>query len=182
MKEQFKTQVEELSKQHVQNITQLQQLHRDDLQKLRDECAERQKQLEDLHALRLKEKDDQLEALAGQIAALNEQIANRESRPEDLEKIRTLKALIKDLKEEIRTSEEKMKWYKRELIAREEAYNSRFHRDPVKVGNMPIPGIPADIMQERQPDSLSKSTGRLSRTASQPKGTGGTARLPGIHK
>ena len=74
-----------------------------------------------------------------------------------------------------------MKWYKRELIAREEAYNSRFHRDPVKVGNMPIPGVPPEVMQERSPDA-SKSTGRLSRTASQPKGMSGTARLPGIYK
>lgn len=65
----------------------------------------------------------------------------RPPRPEDLAKIKELTELCAALRKELKDIGKTTEWYKRELLAREEAYNHRFHKDQPKVGTMDLPNV-----------------------------------------
>lgn len=72
-------------------------------------------------------------------------------------------------------------WYKRELLAREEAYNHRFHKDPVKVGTMDLPLVPKNRSSANVLDNQSE-VGSAMRDRSAFRSTNTTTKLPHIQK
>lgn len=78
-----------------------------------------------------------------------EEMQHKEARPEDLQKIAQLQQLVEKLRNELKEALSKHEWYRKELIAREEAYNKRFHSEQPNVGVPNIPGVPKAAMQAK---------------------------------
>ena len=62
---------------------------------------------------------------------------NRESRPDDLDRIRHLEEQLLEQEELLRKTREEMLYFKREMLNREENYNQKFNRMP-NVGVMQV--------------------------------------------
>jgi hypothetical protein len=62
---------------------------------------------------------------------------NRESRPEDVERIRELEAEMIDKDHLVQKTKEEMMYFKREMLNREDSYNQKFNRTP-NVGVMQV--------------------------------------------
>jgi DNA repair exonuclease SbcCD ATPase subunit len=83
---------------------------------------------------------EQIEKFESQILFLENKYENREPRPEDIELIRKLTVECQEYRKKLQQLKEEMKFYKLELINREETYNKIFGSSP-KVGVMnPVAG------------------------------------------
>jgi len=71
-----------------------------------------------------------MEALQGQYGELDEKYRSRESRPEDVMRVKKLTAIIKGMDEELKKTQEELKFFKLELINRETNFNKVFSRNP----------------------------------------------------
>merc|ERR1712100_212546 len=76
-------------------------------------------------------------SLEEQIHELEQRWLNRESRPEDLERIRQLEEEMVEKDALVKKTKEEMIWFKRELMNREENFNQKFNRQP-NVGVMQV--------------------------------------------
>lgn len=100
--------------------------------------------------------------LEDQIRALHAEIEDRPSRPEDVDRIQQLAAMVDDLQRELQVAAKAVAYYKRELLSREDAYNKRFAEKPARVGAMQIPGVPAHVMNATQNSTISSMLGGAS--------------------
>ena len=134
-----KQRMEDLVSQHEQSRQTLRNKHHDELKKARQlqqqnverltaEFSEVQKQMKDKH-----------HQLQSKIAELEYRYANRESRDEDIEKINALIADLTAKDEALLRAHNELRWYKLELVNREENYNKVFGRKPTVAG----PGAPS---------------------------------------
>eukprot|EP00605_Chrysophyceae_sp_TOSAG23-4_P001977 GSChrysophyteH1.ASY1.ANO1.2191.1 assembled CDS len=83
-----------------------------------------------------------LEDAKREYLALEEKYQNRESRPDDLARIQQLEYEMVEKDELVKTTRDEMLYLKRELMNREESYNSKFNAKPV-VGVMNVLKDPA---------------------------------------
>lgn len=81
--------------------------------------------------------EEKLATLEGDYSALEERFLTRESRPEDIERIRQLETVLATKDEEIAAIKEEMRYFKLELVNREENFNKTFNRSP-NVGVMQV--------------------------------------------
>merc|ERR1711871_375807 len=77
------------------------------------------------------------EFLMKQLSELNEKYLNRESRPEDIERIRALEQEMIDKDHLVKKTKDEMMYFKREMLNREENYNAKFGAQP-NVGVMNV--------------------------------------------
>merc|ERR1711916_294528 len=77
------------------------------------------------------------EFLIKQLSELNEKYLNRESRPEDIERIRVLEQEMIDKDHLVKKTKDEMMYFKREMLNREENYNVKFGAQP-NVGVMNV--------------------------------------------
>lgn len=88
------------------------------------------------------------ENLLQELATMQLKWQNRESRPEDIERIRELETEMVDKDHLVKKTRDEMMYFKREMLNREESYNQKF-------GNSPVVGV----MQVVKPkDAKSKSS------------------------
>ena len=100
--------------------------------------------------------DDQYAELQTRFNSLEERFMNRESRPEDVKRIRQLEAEMVNKNKEIKRVREEMKYFKLELLNREENFNKTFSRTP-NVG----------VMQVVKTNNSSKAQRKVSKSASR---------------
>ena len=125
---------EHTAKQHQDQIAEMRQLHEYDrntaLAAAHDQHA---KELESLRATFEVEREElnaKIKKLRRTIADLEYKYANRESRAEDVEKINGLLRDLREKDEALLKAFNDMKFYKLELVNREESYNKVFGRQP----------------------------------------------------
>ena len=81
--------------------------------------------------------DEALAAAHEEYRQLEEKYENRESRPEDVLRIAQLEKECEEKDELVKTTRDEMAYFKRELINREENFNSKFNAKP-NVGVMNV--------------------------------------------
>jgi predicted nucleic acid-binding Zn-ribbon protein len=74
--------------------------------------------------------EERYKLLQSEYVSLETRYRNRESRPEDLEKIRQLEMEMIEKDELVEKTREEMVYFKREMLNREENYNQKFGRTP----------------------------------------------------
>ena len=98
-------------------------------------------------AMRLIRTDyEELSSALAECSDWRERFESRESRHEDLEKIAELKKKVKSAEKRVHAVQEEMKYFKLELLNREESFNKMFNASPnVGVMNVVKPkgGLPA---------------------------------------
>ncbi|CAL6029684.1 Conserved_hypothetical protein [Hexamita inflata] len=166
--------IAELNAKNSQQIKQLEADFELKSQIAKDEQKQREELIHSNYQLQLQQKDENAQLLQDRIDELTQLIEAREARPEDLEKIAKLQQLIIQLKQEIKDAGKQMEWYKRELLAREESYNHRFHKEQTRVGTMQIPGVPASAMQP--------TLGSGKQATSVPRSAAKSTKLPSLEK
>ena len=80
---------------------------------------------------------------------LEEKYQNRESRPDDVARIQQLEYEMIEKDELVKTTRDEMMYLKRELMNREESYNTKFNSKPI-VGVMSVIKDPASASQKGQ--------------------------------
>lgn len=70
--------------------------------------------------------EEELKVSTRKVEEANQQYRNRESRPDDIETIKSLRQHIKNLELNLKTLKDEMLYYKQELLNREENFNHRF--------------------------------------------------------
>ena len=103
--------------------------------------------------------DDQYAELEARFNSLEERFMNRESRPEDIKRIRELESQMVKKNKEIKRVKEEMKYFKLELLNREENFNKTFSRTP-NVG----------VMQVVKPNSSSNNNSKKMRNSKNSRG------------
>jgi hypothetical protein len=91
--------------------------------------------LEATHQQALDESEEIIVQLQMQVSTLESKYNKRDSRPEDIERIRKLEEMVVEAQEEVKRVEEEMKYFKLELVNREENFNKNFGNQP-RVGLM----------------------------------------------
>lgn len=109
--------------------------------------------------LAIEEAEKARNELLSEIESLKAEFKNRPSRLEDVELINQLRALLDKREQELDAAAKAVAYYKRELLAREESYNKRFHKENSRVGTMQIPGVPAHAMNAQQNSVISNMIG-----------------------
>ena len=144
------------AKQAQHDKLQIQNLIRDNDMNVRNEkesgqraLLEQQKRFDaDTKILKLEFSEDRarferaLEVARREYSALEEKYQNRESRPDDLARIQQLEYEMVEKDELVKNTRDEMMYLKRELINREESYNSKFNATP-NVGVMQVIKDPA---------------------------------------
>jgi len=139
------------AKQALQDKMSIQNLIRDNDLNVRNEkeagqraLLEQQKRLEaDAKLLQMEFNEDRdrferaLQEANYNYNLLQEKYQNRESRPDDLARIQQLEYEMKEKDELVKTTRDEMLYLKRELMNREESYNSKFNATP-NVGVMQV--------------------------------------------
>ena len=105
--------------------------------RLIEENAEQTRELNDEFVKARAIMEEQYAELQARFTSLEERFLNRESRPEDVERIRFLEAEMIKKNKEVKRVKEEMKYFKLELLNREENFNSKFGRSP-NVGVMQV--------------------------------------------
>lgn len=91
--------------------------------------------LKEAHQDAQDQQEETIIQLQMQVSTLESQYNKRASRPEDLEKIEQLKELVLEKQAEVEKVQDEMKFFKLELVNREENFNSVFGNQP-RVGLM----------------------------------------------
>lgn len=96
--------------------------------------------------------------------------ANRESRPEDLERIASLEESVRHKNLLIRKTLDEMAYFKREMLNREEMYNKTFARNP-NVGLLQVLKPHVSLQQKSKPEfvGIVSKTHPSSSSASKPR-------------
>ena len=81
--------------------------------------------------------ENEKQYLMRELSAINDKWNNRESRPEDLERIRELEIEMVDKDHLVKKTKDEMMYFKREMLNREENYNQKFGAAP-NVGVMQV--------------------------------------------
>lgn len=176
---------QKVSKEKIQSLeARLQRVTADANRKLDDESKKHQEALAAINKEHQAKIDSLINDYEGKLAAAKEQLLqamleaensrnellleienlkaefkNRPSRFEDVELINQLRALLDKREQELDAAAKAVAYYKRELLAREESYNKRFHKDTSRVGTMQIPGVPAHAMNAQQNSVISNMIG-----------------------
>jgi chromosome segregation ATPase len=125
----------QLKQSHQSEIFNLSAVHQQVVDQLNQDNNSRAIEQRAEHEARLDSLQSALSALQEEYNRLAERYKNRESRPEDIKKIGVLEVEIIKLKEAKAALENELKYYRLELINREENYNKTFGRSPA-VGNI----------------------------------------------
>uniref|UniRef100_A0A7S1G7I8 Protein FAM184A/B N-terminal domain-containing protein n=1 Tax=Bicosoecida sp. CB-2014 TaxID=1486930 RepID=A0A7S1G7I8_9STRA len=115
----------------------LNKTHREELDKLLDDHMAETKALQQQFANAQAMHEEQKKVLNARLAELEERFRNRESRPEDIQRIKKLAQLCAEKDALVKKTMEEMKYFKMELMNREENFNSKFSRTP-NVGVMAV--------------------------------------------
>jgi len=132
----------------VQEKSQLERAHESDIR--REKEASERKVLEvmerantDVNILKQEhlevrgQYEDRLQDVLGQYKSLEQRYLNRESREEDIDRIRSLEQEMVEKDELVARTKEEMMYFKREMLNREENYNQKFGQSP-NVGVMQV--------------------------------------------
>ena len=156
LREEFDTEKNRAVKQALQDKMDLERLTRDNDLNIRNEKEAAQNALmqqqerfnADMRILKMEFTEDRarfekaLEEAQIEYNSLEEKYRNRESRPNDLARIQQLEYEAIEKDELVKTTREEMQYLKRELMNREESYNSKFNAKP-NVGVMQVIKDPA---------------------------------------
>ena len=93
---------------------------------------------------------DQLSRMLEKNGELELRWINRSSRPEDVTRIHQLEEELSDKEQSLQRTREEMMYYKREMINREENYNTKFNVSPV-VGVMNVINNPGKARDKKPP-------------------------------
>ena len=132
-----------LMSDHKSEIQRLNQTHLSETKQLNNEFFEAKQAMENAH-----------HELEGRFKDLEARFLSRESRPEDVERIRFLEAQMVKKDAEIKSVREEMRYFKLELLNREENFNSKFSRGPNQ-GQMNV-----GVMQVIKPKGKGGRNGR----------------------
>jgi hypothetical protein len=121
--------------------------HNQEMNQLRHLLQAQMRDLEGNYEAELAAGEAKLLALQNQYAALESRYDNRESRVEDLQQISLLEQQLREQAETLAGHSEEMKKLKREMLNREDMYNTKF-------GSKPIVGV----MQVLKSDVVSSAT------------------------
>ena len=121
---QLKDKEKQLNAEWRNRISQMEQDNLDELNKQHIEHTKLQDLLQ-----------EQIDKLQSQITFWENKYEHREPRPEDIELIRKLSVECQEYRKKLQQTKEEMKFYKLELVNREETYNKIFGSSP-KVGVM----------------------------------------------
>ena len=113
----------------------LQSEHDSQLEAVRAEYEARLKQCESDHSEAMEQAEETIINLEMQNANLESKVNKRESRPEDLDRIKKLMEQVAAMELEVEKVNAEMKFFKLELVNREENFNSVFGAQP-RVGVM----------------------------------------------
>lgn len=110
--------------------------------------------------------DQKYKQLSERFAELQDLYENRPSRPEDLEMIRQLQEEILQKDNLLKKAAEDMKFYKLELINREENFNKMFGTNPMvgvmdPLANKPQTGKPGRVGPVNPAKAISGGTGMM---------------------
>jgi hypothetical protein len=122
----FDAMVNRLSHQHEREMEKMVEDHLQQTKALNEEFT---------HTIRLLEERSSM--LKTQLEEVEERYRSRESRPEDISRIAELEHVLRENDALIRQQAEEMKFFKLELINREENFNKMFSRSP-NVGVMQV--------------------------------------------
>lgn len=100
--------------------------HEEDVKVLQDEAQQTRQNYE-----------DKIRQILKEYAVLQDKYQNRESRPEDILRIKSLEEEIIEKTDLVNRIKEEMNYFKREMLNREENYNQKFNRQP-NVGVMQV--------------------------------------------
>jgi hypothetical protein len=164
------------NKQSLQDKMALERLSRENDTNLRNEKEASQKALmeqqdrfeADMRLIKMEFAEDRdryersLQDAQLEYSALEEKYQNRESRPDDLARIQQLEYEMVEKDELVKSTRDEMLYLKRELMNREESYNSKFNAKPV-VGVMNVIKDPATSKS-----SSTKSTPGMSTKSNKP--------------
>ena len=199
------------NKQSLQDKMALERLTRDNENNLRNEKESSQQALlaqqerfeADMKLLNMEFTEDRArferahEEARQEYAALEERYQNRESRPDDLARIQQLEYEMVEKDELVKATRDEMLYLKRELMNREESYNSKFNAKPV-IGVMnPIkdPAMSKGSSKNNAPGQSTKAAPGMSSKSNKPTnivrpqpgmgmggmgGIGGVGAVPGI--
>jgi len=120
---------------HQQHISKLKAEHKAECGALEHRFESNVEKLKQAHLDEQEQQEETIVKLQMQISTLESQYNKRASRPEDLEKIEQLKAVILEKQAEVEKVHAEMKFFKLELVNREENFNSVFGNQP-RVGVM----------------------------------------------
>lgn len=100
--------------------------HEEDIKLLQDETQQTRQNYE-----------DKIRQILKEYAILQDKYQNRESRPEDILRIKSLEEEIIEKTDLVNKIKEEMNYFKREMLNREDNYNQKFNRQP-NVGVMQV--------------------------------------------
>jgi predicted nucleic acid-binding Zn-ribbon protein len=135
--EQFILEKDQMQREHQTDIRKERERSERTLMESAERASHEMKMLRDDMREEVHRHQEAMKHKQHEINILNEKILNRESRREDLEKIRQLQEdmVAKDLL--VQQTKEEMLYFKREMLNREESYNTKFNRTP-NVGVMNV--------------------------------------------
>jgi len=132
------------------------------------EAAERMgleiKLLKDDFAEERHELEEQKREILKDLAALEERYMNRDSRPEDIERISQLEREAIEKDQLVEKTKEEMLYFKREMLNREDSYNKKFNSTP-NVGVM-------QVIKSKDDPKSSKGNRKMNNPAMPPQGMG----------
>ncbi|KAE8302017.1 Coiled-coil protein [Giardia duodenalis] len=142
--------LDEEFRKHQEALAALKKEHQEKINSLISEYEGRLTSANEQLAQAMAEAEKSRNELLFEIEGLKAEFKNRPSRLEDVELINQLRALLDKREQELDAAAKAVAYYKRELLAREESYNKRFHKENSRVGTMQIPGVPAHAMNAQQ--------------------------------
>ncbi|EFO65011.1 Coiled-coil protein [Giardia lamblia P15] len=151
--------LDEEFRKHQEALSILRKEHQEKIDNLINEYEGRLTSAKEQLTQAMVEAEKSRNELLFEIESLKTEFKNRPSRLEDVELINQLRALLDKREQELDAAAKAVAYYKRELLAREESYNKRFHKENSRVGTMQIPGVPAHAMNAQQNSVISNMIG-----------------------
>jgi|TARA_B110000090_G_scaffold209292_1_gene265423 hypothetical protein len=153
----------DLKEAHKQELGTLTTTHFEETKRLNDEFLTVKSSMEQMH-----------DELMANYQELKQRFLNRESKPEDLERIAMLEQLMVSKDEEIKRVKEEMRYFKLELLNREENFNSKFSRPNQTQLNVGV----MQVIKPKNGSNKNKKKGQRSKSIQPglPSLTGGPGR------
>lgn len=133
------------------------QVHREEIVRIEDELGQQLRESKQRYQDMEEEAEEKLTELEMRNAQLESKYNRRESRPEDLEKIKHLNDTIIEMQAVVDQTKEEMKYFKLELMNREENFNKAFGGGP-NVGVMNPMGASTKTKAQSAGGSKSRKT------------------------
>lgn len=133
----LKAQEKRLADKHKVAVMELDGAHRNELDQMIDENLRETEKLNEEFIKSQEMMAEQNRLLTERLAQVEDKFANRPSRPEDLKRIEELREGLKRKELTIKKMAQEMKFFKLELLNREQNFNKMFNRAP-NVGVMQV--------------------------------------------